>query len=143
MIVLETSKQLQTFIGLYRRNQSNLKDVLYMIFMNVVFISNMFGVLIYGSIHFIWVNYADLGNTTNAVIVLMAGSSGIGCYCGIAAELKSIQKLYDKLQHLADESNVDNFLCNFFSFSIFHQFFKKYFIIQRFEISWVQWFSRS
>lgn len=108
MIVLETSKKLQTFIGIYRRDEADLKDVIYMSVMNVIFVSIMFGVLVYGSIFFMCVNYKDLENTTNAVIVLMAGSSGVGCYCGMAFSLKSIQKLYIKLQHLADESNVKN-----------------------------------
>ena len=104
--MLDTSKKLQQFIGLYRRDQANLKDIVYMAVMNVLFISIMFGVLVYGSIFFICVNYKDLENTTNAVIVLMAGSSGVGCYCGMAFSLKSIQKLYVKLQNLANESNV-------------------------------------
>lgn len=77
MIVLETSKKLQKFIGLYQKNQPNLTDVLYRILMNIVFLSIMFGVLFYGSGCFIWANFADLENTTNAVIVLMAGSSGV------------------------------------------------------------------
>lgn len=106
MIVLETSKKLQTFIGIYRRKESNLKDVVYSIVMNIIFVSIMFVVLGYGSVYFIYVNYKDLENTTNAVIVMMAGSSGVGCYCAMAVELKSIQKLYEKLQHLADESNA-------------------------------------
>lgn len=106
MIVLETSKELQTFIGLYRKKHSDIKDRVYLVMMNIIFVSIMFGVLVYGSIHFIWLNYKDLENTTNAVIVLMAGSSGVGCYCGIAAELKSIQRLYEKLQYIADDSNI-------------------------------------
>lgn len=35
---------------------------------------------------------------------MMAGGSGVGCYCGIRSKLKSTQELYKNLQNLADES---------------------------------------
>lgn len=38
---------------------------------------------------------------------MIVGVSGVGCYCGIASNLKSTQKLYTILQKLADDGKIN------------------------------------
>lgn len=106
MIVLSLSKKIQKLIGIYRENESDPMKVVYMSVMNVVFLLGMLSVLVIGSLVFMCMNLSDLRTSTNAMVIMMAGCSGVGCYCGIASNLKSTQKLYTILQHIADESNL-------------------------------------
>lgn len=106
MTVLELSKKLQKFIGIYREDTSGLSGKLYMRVMNVVFVSGMMSVMVVGSFVYICMNLLDMATSTNAMIIMMAGSSGVGCYCGIASNLKSTRKLYSLLQQLVNESNT-------------------------------------
>lgn len=104
MLVLELSKKLQKSIGIYRENESDRWDILYMFTMNIIFISGMLIVMVLGIFAYICMNFMDMGTTTNAMIIMMAGGSGVGCYCGIASNLKSTQNLYNLLQQITNES---------------------------------------
>lgn len=81
--------------------------------MNLIFIVGMFGPLILGSLAFIVVNFMDLSKSTNAMVIMMAGSSGVACYCGITYNIESIRILYDRLQWLADQS-IKEFISIYF-----------------------------
>lgn len=111
MSVLELSKKIQKLIGIYRENSEDPREQkfpFYMIMMNIIFLFGMFGILIFGSIAYIYENPSDLEKSTNSMICSMAGSSGVGCYGGILLNLKSTQKLFSLLQQLADESKIKN-----------------------------------
>lgn len=108
MIVLNLSRRIQRFIGVYRGDLSNPKEYLIKLALNVMAIGS-YGVLFFGSIGFIWVNSLDFGSSMNTILILMGVGSGIGCYFGITTKTKSISKLYDVLQDLANESNEIKF----------------------------------
>lgn len=74
MIVLELSKKLQKFIGVYRESTATRNEVLYMWVMNVVYVFGMFSILTVGSIVFIFMNYTNIEKVTNSVVVMMAGN---------------------------------------------------------------------
>lgn len=76
MIVLNLSKKIQVFIGVYRESQANSWSFLYKLLMNIIFITGMFGPLMLGSLAFIVVNFMDLKTSTNAMVIMMAGCSG-------------------------------------------------------------------
>lgn len=119
MIVLELSKKLQKFNGIYREEASDYSEIFYMFVMNVIFVSGMLSIMVLGSFVYICVNFMDMATTTNAMIIMMAGSSGVGCYCGITSNLKSTRKLYTLLQQLANESNIDYNKVDNINFKIF------------------------
>lgn len=105
MIVLGLSKKIQRFIGVYRGNLENPKNYVIKLMLNFLFISGMI-VLVYGSLASMFVNFTDIRSFTSTMIILMAAISGVGCYIGITSNTESITKLYNIIQHLADESNV-------------------------------------
>lgn len=105
MIVLSLSRRIQRFIGLYRGDLSNPKEYLIKFALNIVVIGS-FSVLEIGSFSFIWVNFLNFASSTNTLIVIMAAGSGVGCYIGITTKTKSISKLYNILQDLANESKL-------------------------------------
>lgn len=104
MIVLKLSKKLLKFIGVYHEESSSLVCFFFKLFVNLIFICGMFVPLVIGSLAYIYVNYMDLKTSTNAIVVLMAGCSGLGCYCGILLNVKSTRHLFIILQTIADES---------------------------------------
>lgn len=134
MSVLELSKKLQKFMGIYREDGSGLSGKLYMGFMNAIFVLGL-SVLVVGSFAYICVNLADMSTSTNAMIVLFGGMSGVGCYCGITSNFKSIQKLYALLQQLVDESNI-----NGIEYNLINLILKYFSHFYRFEISQIHRF---
>lgn len=135
MIVLSLSKKIQVFIGVYWGNRPG--SYLYKLVMNAIFIAGMLSILVLGSLAYIVFNFTNLATTTNAIVIMMAGCSGLACYLGITANIKSIRYLYELLQNIADESNTTN--CD----AINAHIDKAYFNSNRFEISWIFWISRS
>lgn len=106
MIVLSLSRKIQRFIGVYRGNLEDPKNYAIKLVLNFIFISGMMSVLVFGSFASIFVNFMDFKSSTNTMIILMAGGSGVGCYIGITSNTGSITKLYNIIQNLADESNI-------------------------------------
>lgn len=74
MTVLELSKKLQKFIGIYREDTSGLSGKIYMGVMNAVFVSGMMIVMVMGSLVYICMNLLDMSTSTNAMIIMMAGN---------------------------------------------------------------------
>lgn len=105
MIVLSLSRKIQRFIGVYRGNLEDPKNYAIKLVLNFIFISGMMSI-VFGSFASIFVNFMDFQSSTNSMIVMMAGASGVGCYTGITSNTGSITKLYNIIQNLADESNI-------------------------------------
>lgn len=107
MIVLHFSKKVQKLIGVYHDDLSNPRVYFFNLLKRFLFITGMLSILVLGSFAFIFVNFSDLPKSTNAIIIMMAGISGLGCYIGLATKGESIRNLYSILQNVADESNFN------------------------------------
>lgn len=68
--------------------------------MLIVFAS--YFILIYGGFAYIYYNSSDLKTSINAILLVMAGICGAGCYFGIGSNLKYIQVLFNSLQEIVD-----------------------------------------
>lgn len=133
MIVLYYSKKLQKIIGVYRDDLSNPMNYFVNLLTTILFISGMASILVIGSFAFVFVHFSDLPTSTNAIIIMMAGTSGLGCYIGIATKKASIRDLYSILQDVADGSN---FILVIIAFSVFILDFN---FASRSQVSWLQW----
>lgn len=104
MSVLQLNRKIQKWIGLYRGNQSDPIQSVYMVTMNVIFLFGNVYVLVWGSIAFILANLTDLEKSTNAFICFTAGCSGAACYCSLLWNQKSTDKLFNDFENIVDES---------------------------------------
>lgn len=108
MAVIKLNRELQIWTGLYCEDLTDPKKKMYKLVMNFLYITVMFLIMVVASFVYILHNFSDLKTTTNSIIVLMAGCSGIACYWSLTTNVEHSKKLYRDLEEIVDESKKKN-----------------------------------
>lgn len=102
MLVLALNRRLHIFLGVCSADFNNLKNDFFASFKCYLYASGLF-ILIIDSCAYLYFHFMDFATSTNATIVVMACSAGLGCYYSVGSKMKTLKTVYNDFQKIHDK----------------------------------------